>query len=753
MFDAHIECDIKSKKDLLEMITLFKQHKPKEAAFDTETTGLNIGIDKPFLFQFGWVYANKVYSFAIDLEKFPKLGYETIWSVFKLVQRIPVFMGHNIKYDLHMCHNIGLDYNTNNLLDTQCCIRLAHDALTPANGGPPLGLKEYSTQFINKTAKDHERLLKTERTNIAKEYNLILIKQLKACPNPPEGYKSWTKGALEELFKDVLATAEDLPTQEMRDIYNSWYAELPDRIKINMKTPFVESDDVPYDLLNRENVLRYSHKDIYYTLAVYYKTMPVIDARKNRAALKIECDVILPLLHMERTGFKIDKQYVFEAKDRMYNYIQRRRKDLFDLINENISIGQHQRIKEILNEKWGLNVASTGNDALGIIIPELKREGYTEAVSFINTVQELRTLEKWYSTYLLRFVNEIRKSDRIYTQINQAGTVSGRVTSDFQQFPKYGIRTIDDEPLFNPRDMVIKSDDSVGLFYLDYSQIELRLQALYTILVGEPDLNLCRAYMPYKCVRVVDDGDIGCGLAQYHFEEFDYNNPEHIKHAYDWKWYLKEDTNKEWVKTDVHAATTSLAFPDLDPSSEEFSKYRGKVGKRVNFAKNYGAQYNKIATMFPEYNFDEETLHRIDDAYYKAFPGVKKYHEYCYEIARTQVYATNLFGVRYYGLTGHKLINCLVQGSGAYFLKLKMIAVHNYLKENNYKSRFQMNIHDEMSFELVKGEEHIIFDIQKIMQEYPDGLVPIVADLEVSKTSWANKVECETLEDVKAILY
>jgi DNA polymerase I-like protein with 3'-5' exonuclease and polymerase domains len=82
-----------------------------------------------------------------------------------------------------------------------------------------------------------------------------------------------------------------------------------------------------------------------------------------------------------------------------------------------------------------------------------------------------------------------------------------------------------------------------------------------------------------------------------------------------------------------------------------------------------------------------------------------------------------------------------------------MIAVHNYLKENNYKSRFQMNIHDEMSFELVEGEEHIIFEIQKIMQEYDDGLVPIVADLEVSKTSWANKVECETLEDVKGILY
>ena len=71
--------------------------------------------------------------------------------------------------------------------------------------------------------------------------------------------------------------------------------------------------------------------------------------------------------------------------------------------------------------------------------------------------------------------------------------------------------------------------------------------------------------------------------------------------------------------------------------------------------------------MFPDY--DDETIHRIDDAYYKAFPGVKKYHEYCYEICKTAPYAVNLFGVKYYGLSGHKLINCLVQGSGAYFLK------------------------------------------------------------------------------------
>ena len=281
------------------------------------------------------------------------------------------------------------------------------------------------------------------------------------------------------------------------------------------------------------------------------------------------------------------------------------------------------------------------------------------------------------------------------------------------------------------------------MVYIDYSQIELRLQAIYTIMLGHPDLNLCRAYMPYKCWALNKRGER---------VEFDYNNPNHINNAYTQDWRHIED-DEHWVKTDVHSATTRLAFPDLDPGTDQFAKLRGKVGKRVNFAKNYGAQYSKIATMFPEMNFDEETLHRIDDAYYAAFPGVKEYHQYCYQLAREQVYASNLFGIRYYGLTGHKLINTLVQGSGAYFLKIKMRQVQEHLRYNGYKTKFQMNIHDEMSFELVEGEEHVIFEIQDIMQQLPDTVVPIVADIEVSTSSWADKKEASDMEDVKRILH
>lgn len=150
--------------------------------------------------------------------------------------------------------------------------------------------------------------------------------------------------------------------------------------------------------------------------------------------------------------------------------------------------------------------------------------------------------------------------------------------------------------------------------------------------------------------------------------------------------------------------------------------------------------------MFPEY--DEATAHKIDEAYYIAFPGVKQYHQYCYDRAEFS-YTQNLFGIRYYGLSGHKLINCLVQGSAAYFLKMKIRELYDYSKAHNLKTRWQMQIHDELSWEIhVDDDPAVLFEFQRIMQDWDEGLVPLVADMEITTTTWAEKVGVETLEEL-----
>jgi DNA polymerase I-like protein with 3'-5' exonuclease and polymerase domains len=186
--------------------------------------------------------------------------------------------------------------------------------------------------------------------------------------------------------------------------------------------------------------------------------------------------------------------------------------------------------------------------------------------------------------------------------------------------------------------------------------------------------------MPYHCIN--EQG-----------VEFDFRNPAHIR-AWDQVWFLKEDPTIRWTPTDVHSETAKAAF-DITENDPHFKEYRSKA-KTVNFGKNYGAQLRRIKSMFPEYS--EERCRKINEAYYLVYPGIKLYHNYCYSRA---IYAStsNLFGIKYYNASGHNLINLLVQGSAAYFLKLKIIELYHYSKQHNIKSRWQMQIHDELSWE------------------------------------------------------
>lgn len=712
---------ITTNKQANDMVRQFKELSPKVGAFDTETDGLHIILSKPFLFQFGYLHPTEDigYTYAVDLERYPDLARQVIKVWNTLAESLELYLGHNVKFDLHMLTNINAPYKIENVSDTMFYIRHAHDALTPKNGGPPLGLKDYAARYIDRNAKDHERLLNDEKSKIVKDLNLRLKKRLNI-----------TMKALDDIFKDRTMDYSELPPN-LKQGYLEWlHNDVPLYMQPKIRST-VKSDMVQYNKLNRENLIRYAHYDIVYTLEIYLSTLPVIETRGTMVGIEFENRIIHALVDMERVGFKVNKDYLIKAEAETKAYIRERRARMQELAGQQFSISQAALIKKILNDRFGVQVVSTGNEELQL----LKNSGTLkpEAIEFIDVLEELRTLEKWYSTYIVRFLGDLRHTDRIYTTINQVGTVSGRVTSDFQQFPKGGIRTYDGRELFQPRRMVeVTGGKYSAISYLDYSQIELRFQALYTILVGHPDTNLCRAYMPYECVDTE-------GRA------FDYNSPACIAN---WKspHFYKENPKEKWVATDVHGATTKAAF-GIDESHPDYHDLR-YVGKRVNFAKNYGAQRGKIREMFPERT--EEEITQIDNAYYTAFPGVKAYHEYCYNRAKFYSNTTNLFGVKYYGVTGHKLINMLVQGSAAYYLKQKIYELYKYSKEHNIKTRWQMQIHDELSWEYcVEDDLSVFFEFQRIMQDWSDGCVPIVADMEITTTTWADKKEVSTIEELR----
>ena len=570
---------ISSAEEANEAFDKIAQIHPKYHAFDTETTGLHIIKDKPFLYQFGFIdeESKRGWAYSVDIERQPELAKAVIksWHDY-LAKGKQILIGQNIKYDLNMCINLGLPVSEDvRVTDLQFWIRYGNDALHTSEGGPPMALKDFATKYVDRNAKLHEHALKNEQSTIAKTYNNRLKAKVQACQVPAalrSTYKSVTLSCLNELFKDPIFEITELP-KDILDAYIEWKDSLPLWLQKKVIT-LVEPEHIPYNKLNREILIKYALDDIVWTLESFWKCRTSCIARKNVHAVKIENDLIFPLLSMERVGFKLDSEYLESSRIKLRSYILERRKLLRELTGTEFKIGQHAFIKEMLANDFDWSLPSTGANVVDMELSKLIRENPSNpAIKVMQLIQELRTLEKWYSAYIIRFqkVIEYYNTDRLYTQMNQVGAVSGRFTSDFQQFPKEAITKEDGTELFHPRKMVIvpKDEGFIGLGYCDFSQIELRFQAFYTILVGAPDLNLCRAYMPYKCHK--KDGT-----------KFDYTNPEHIKHWSD-DWYLDENPEEKWIATDVHAATTIAAgYSKDDPN---FKKYRTTIGKRTNFAK------------------------------------------------------------------------------------------------------------------------------------------------------------------------
>ena len=610
-------------------------------AIDTETTGLHLKADKPFLLTI--TFDNK--SRAIDLQK---VETPYIQEIFVKLAAFKYVVGHNIKFDLHMLANLGIRYEGKNLTDTMILARLALDTDEVFS----LALKSLATKYIDGAAGDDQKVIKS---------------------------------ALMRLNK-----ADKSREHTYLDVYN-----LPEY---------------------RQAMVDYALNDTEITIQLAKNLYEVMLTRSQFDTFTLENANILPLFRMERVGLNIDRAYLKDRKTFFDDYLSKKRKELHTLTGENFSVGQHKNIKEWF-KKNGLELASSDDSAMEYVIKNT--DGDVKSVA--KLIQELRSLEKWYSVYIVRMLEKSEFDGRAYTQINSNSAITGRLSSDFQQFPKYGLYDEEGNELFHPRKMVVPTGNKYNkIAFLDYSQIELRVQANYTYQISGGDLNMCRAYMPHKCVDA---------------SKVEFDPKLHAKDIFTKDWFTIEDGSK-WKPVDLHSATTKEAFPDVPEGTDEFKRLRG-LGKATNFAKNYGATKNALMEQF---GFEESVATKLDKAYYQAFPKILDYQTLVRKIYYQRGYVRNMYGRRYYMTDKrfvYRLYNYLVQGSCADMLKSKIVDVDNLLTP--YKSRFQMNIHDEMSFEIYEGEEFLVEKIKAIMEDVPKMIVPVVAEVELTSKNWAEK--------------
>ena len=708
--------EIKTLNDIESMEWDFALSNTKYFAYDTETTGLNFMKDKPFLIIFG--FDKSVYYWDANFK-------EATYAMFKIVQSTDkMLFAHNAKYDYHMLHNIGTPIPDNiELSDSITLFRLISDC---DDDFQSMRLEKLGEKYVDPDAKFAGHEIKKMLEHMKAERKRLV------CTN----YKALTG---EKSFKDAWETFSN------RVRFITEYHECFDDYK----------EPTYYDayLQDPELVKQYAIDDVVIILE-FLKNVGPLYAKKywdyktntiDTRTWKRENKLIRGIATMERNGFKVDVDYLIKSHYKVEKFKEMLYNKLFKLTGETWKVGQHAEIKKFFERKFNLILEKSDKKA----IQQLSHNNNKDIATIAKLIIKLRTVDKWLSTYIDGVLNKIIEVDgewRLYTSINNNGAISGRVSCDLQQMPKYAIYETDDDgdmlletsladddskELFHPRKFVIPSE-GYKLYFIDYSQMELRIQANYTILVGHTDYNLCRAYMPYDCYTVVE--------LTHDKLEFDYKNPEHIKHAYDWKWYNKDGS--EWSPTDLHTKTTLTAFPDFADKTDtkEFKKKWRYLGKSTNFAKNYGCGAKTLASNL---DIDLETATKLSDAYNSAYPGVIEYQKSVQAELNLKGFVTNLYGRRYYlekSTNFYKGNNYVIQGTGADALKEVEIKICEYLKDK--KSRFILPIHDELAIEVAPDEEsYVPKAIKEMMESIGNTIkyVPFIAEVEMTDNNWADK--------------
>lgn len=680
--------EITTGDDLKLMEDNFYEVAPQFSVFDTETTGLNYLKDVPFLFVFG--FGKSIYYFDMFADVAPL----AIDKVYTLMSKCRKTFAHNTKYDWHMMFNAGYEIPENvNLADGYTIARLtnhADDSLSKS-------LEDMGKKYVDESAKFAGTVIKKKLSAIKAERKKVLQKVFKA----------------------------EYPKVAFGKIWDAYHKRVPYMIHeyeeyfIFIDNNYVEPNYMDVYQQHRNLMTSYACDDAVILLEWLYKALPILNkVDPNKEVFTRECDLIVPVAQMERVGFPADVDYLFKSHERLQNYQQQLYSELHEIIGQKITIGQHDKIKTIFLEKFSVALDSADKKALRRI------KGSDKATYTASLILELRTIDKWLSTYIEGAFKKIQDG-RIYTKkgIDNAGAVSGRVSSDLQQQPKEPFVDRDGNELFHPRKLFL-ADEDCYLMSFDYSQQELRVQAYYTILTSGGDDKLLRAYMPFKCKSFITD------------EEFDYTNPRHLRDWDSGEW-VDLQTDDFWIPTDVHDETTLTAFPHMnnDKSHPDF-KHNRKLGKVCNFLKNYQGGINAI---MDQLDVDEDLAKTLDKAYYDTFPKIRDYQSWVVKELSKKGYVENLYGRRFYFQNSrfyYKAGNYLVQGSSADMLKEVQIKLAPILKHT--KSQMIMPVHDEILISLHKDDVGLIPVIKAIMEDVPQiEYIPIVTDVEYSTTNWA----------------
>ena len=390
----------------------------------------------------------------------------------------------------------------------------------------------------------------------------------------------------------------------------------------------------------------------------------------------IEMPLVPVLADMERNGVRLDTKALDEVRTTFNERLLQLEHEIYELAGETFNIGSPRQVGDILFEKLKIVEKAKKTKTGQYQTSEEVLQSLSSKHPVVEKILDYRGLKKLIGTYvdaLPKLINP--RTGHIHTSFNQCITTTGRLSSsdpNLQNIPKNS----DDGREIRK---TIVPDEGDTFFSADYSQIELRVMASMS-----GDENMIEAFTS---------------------------------------------------DADIHAATAAKIFhkPIEEVSGDERTK-----AKRANFGIIYGISAFGLAQNM---SIERSEAKALIDGYFATFPGVRRYMEESKKTAAEKGYSETLYHRRRYlpditsrngtvrAIAERNAINAPIQGSAADIIKIAMVRIFERFKAEGLKSKMILQVHDELNFSVVPGEEfHVKQLVLEEMQNAAALKVPLIAD-------------------------
>lgn len=426
-----------------------------------------------------------------------------------------------------------------------------------------------------------------------------------------------------------------------------------------------------------EKVAEYAAEDSDVTLTL--RNILYEELKKNNLlelAEKIEFPVSEVLTEMEFNGIAIDTKALSDISQLIKTEVERLRKDIFLLADQEFNIDSPKQVGEILFDKMNIpggKKTKTGYSTDVSVLSDLAAD-----YPIAGLILEHRQLQKLQSTYVESLPRMIKPTTkRIHTTYNQTIAGTGRLSSVDPNLQNIPIRTALGRSI---RKAFIPFNENAVLLSCDYSQIELRIMAHMS---GDETL-----------------------------------------------------TNAFKNGLDIHSATAAKLF---SVGLEEVSSSQRRIAKTVNFGIMYGQgsfglsqqlgisrkeAKEIIEQYFISYprikNYFETTVESVrSKGYAETLCGRRRYFSNITSNNATIRQATE-----------RAAINMPIQGTAADMMKIAMINVHKAMHQEKVRSAMLLQIHDELVFEVPNEELTMMKElvVHNMENALPLGEVPVVVE-------------------------